>query len=163
MEHPLTHKRLKELFSYDPDTGLFTRLIALAKKSYVGEIAGCQEKDGYVTLRVNYKLYKAHRLAWFYMTGEWPTHHIDHKDGVKNNNKFCNLRGASILQNQQNQDKPHKDSKSGFLGVSKNGDNWLARISVNYEVKCLGIFPTPELASEAYIAAKRELHPFGML
>ena len=99
MEHPLTHERLKELFSYNPNTGLFTRLVATANRTYVGEIAGYQNTIGYTILRVDYKIYYAHRLAWFYMTGEWPSKHIDHIDGKKSNNCFANLRNASQAEN----------------------------------------------------------------
>lgn len=163
MEHPLTHERLKELFGYNPETGLFTRLVALAKSSYVGEVAGTLDPKGYIVLGIDYKLYLGHRLAWFYMTGEWPSKHIDHIDGVRSNNCFANLREASVSENAQNVTKSRKDSKSGFLGVFKHGVKWTARITINGKTKHLGLFTTPELASEAYVAAKREFHSFGML
>lgn len=157
----LTLERLKELLYYNPETGIFTRLVSASVGTYAGDIAGNLNADGYVQLCIDYKIYRAHRLAWFYMTGEWPTKQVDHKDGIRSNNVFSNLRSASNAENCQNQRKPHKDSSSGFLGVSKKGYKWRSAITINGKQVVLGYFKTPELASEAYVAAKKNLHPFA--
>lgn len=148
----LTLERLKELFYYNPKTGVFTRKVSVSFGTYAGDIAGTPDKDGYVRICIDYKLYGAHRLAWFYMTGNWPTKQIDHKDRISNNNKFDNLREASNYQNSAN-----KESKSKCPGVSKRGKKWRAKIVADGKEKRLGTFATPELASAAYVAAKREL------
>src|SRR5882724_4870795 len=97
----ITQKRLKELLVYEPDTGLFRWRIKHGKV-HVGQIAGTKSPRGHITLHLDYKYYKAHRLAWLYMMGKFPKHQIDHKDCNPGNNIFINLREASNSQNHMN-------------------------------------------------------------
>ena len=96
----ITQNRLKELLRYSPDTGTFTWV-----KSRVGakegDIAGCLAR-GYIVIRVDDELHRAHRLAWLYAHGVWPTQ-IDHIDHNKDNNRLSNLREASQAENMKNQ------------------------------------------------------------
>jgi hypothetical protein len=62
-------------------------------------------------------LYREHRLAWLYMTGEWPTHEIDHINGDRVDNRFCNLREATASENRWNSRK-RVNNTSGYKGVS---------------------------------------------
>jgi hypothetical protein len=100
----LTHKRLCEVLVYEKSTGLFRWRMKASKKTIVGEVAGCLtvEKSGYrrVRIRIDGRLYKAHRLAWFYETGRWPKHEIDHINGDAADNRFENLRDVPHRQNQ---------------------------------------------------------------
>lgn len=156
----LTQARLKELLSYDPETGIFIRLVN-RQCVKAGDIAGSISSEGYLTVYMDGRSYKCHRLAWFYMTGEWPKGEIDHIDGKRANNAFSNLRDVSKNANIQNQKKPQSRNKSsGYLGVFKNynSNKFMARITVNNRKIYLGSFSEAEDAHEAYLKAKRELH-----
>src|SRR6266496_1156312 len=115
----LTQIRLKEVVSYDPNLGIFIWLI-YRKRSIngIGERADISHRQGYRQICIDGKLYMAHRLAWFYMTGEWPKNLVDHKDSVKDNNKWENLREATYSQNRQNV-KIGKNNLIGLKGVYK--------------------------------------------
>jgi len=161
----LTQEELKRRFHYDPETGLFTRLISgKGRGNYKGAIAGTLNKKGYIEISINYKVYKAHRLAFLYMEGYFPDYHIDHEDTIKNHNWYSNLREATISQNAQNIIKARSDNLStGVLGVYPNGRNFYARIKLHQKVYHLGTFKTKEQAYNAYVNAKRKLHEFGTL
>jgi hypothetical protein len=75
------------------------------------------------------------------------------------------LREADNALNMQNQRRPNRANKSGYLGVcfNKSAGKWQAAIGVNKKVRYLGLYQTPEAAHRAYLTAKRELHPGGML
>lgn len=104
------------------------------------------------------KEYLEHRLAWFYMTGVWPAQ-VDHKNTVKSDNRFTNLRGATTSQNNRNRVKPRRN-KSGQKGVTerKRSGNWEANITVQGKDIYLGKFPTLEKAADAYNAAALKYH-----
>jgi hypothetical protein len=96
----LNHRQLLVLFSYDPDTGLFTRLVTTGSRSQAGEIAGSKDSQGYWQISINHRVHRAHRLAWLYMMGEWPDAEIDHRDLNRSNNRWSNLRPATRAQNE---------------------------------------------------------------
>lgn len=149
----LTAQRLRELVHYDPATGAMTRHstgATLATKMPQGHLRG--SVDG-----VEYLL---HRLAWLYMTGEWPSGEIDHIDGDGSNNRWANLRDTTKRTNQQNRRRANKNSKSGLLGASwrKDRGHWTARILVGKRYMYLGRFETAEEAHAAYVEAKRIHH-----
>src|SRR5712692_928690 len=122
------------------------------------DIAGYRDGDGYLRIGICGGQYRAHRLAWLYMTGKWPIDQIDHKNAVKNDNRWKNLREATCAINNQNKRKALRNNRTGFLGVSRNGKGFIAQIKINEKRRNLGTYPTPELAHEAYLKAKRELH-----
>jgi hypothetical protein len=160
----ISQERLKAFLSYDPDTGIFRRLIS-GGGSKVGRIAGCRKcRDGYTRIRVGDRLYLAQRLAWLYQTGQWPVTELDHKNGNRADNRFANLREATPILNGQNRRGPRSDNSHGYWGAKfmpKQGEKpWLARIQVNCKMIYLGYFHTGEQAQAAYLAAKRKLHPF---
>jgi len=144
--------------AYDPDSGLFIRKAPL-KGQKVGAVSGVLNKLGYIQVGVDRKIYFGHRLAWFYVHGRWPEGQIDHINGIRSDNRICNLRDADWSINNQNQIKPHKDNACGLLGVCRAKKRWRAAIKSNGKIKHLGTFDTPELAHEAYLAAKRQVHP----
>jgi hypothetical protein len=153
-----TQQRLKELFHYDPDTGVFIRLVRTSNRIKVGDIAGSLDNHGHLVISVFDSKYLAHRLAWLYMTGEWPTNQIDHKNTIRDDNRWENLREATHSINTQNLRKPHCDNKTGFLGVTQGRKGFRATIGLGKKDYHLGTFQTAELAHEAYLKAKRKLH-----
>ena len=92
---------VKAMLNYDVNTGIFVWLVKRPKVN-IGTVAGRQDKDGYNEISLFGKRYKAHRLAWFIMTGKWPTNQIDHINGDKTDNSWSNLREATKQQNMMN-------------------------------------------------------------
>lgn len=161
----LNQSDLKAQLKYDPDTGVFTRIkVNPQSRLNVGDIAGCLTGDGYLCFMVNKKLYLAHRLAWFYMTGNWPKNQIDHINCIKTDNRFCNLREATNLENRQNIHIPQSNNKTGFRGVSieKESGKFKAQIKVNNKKITLGRFDKPEEAYQAYLNGKAKHHTFAV-
>jgi hypothetical protein len=152
----LTQRQLKERLSYDPETGQFTWLIAPSNNVVAGSIAGSIMED-YRSIRVYGTPYKAHRLAWLYMTGEWPTCQIDHKDRNGLNNKWENLRLSTFGQNRANS-KVRCDSQSGVKGVRwyASANKWSAQIRHKGKNVNLGYFETLDEAHLAYIRAAQQ-------
>lgn len=153
----LTQEYLKSIINYDPDTGIFKK-IKCRRGDWVGRPAGTIMLKGYRCISIDNKRYLAHRLAWLYMTGEWPGQ-IDHINNIKDDNRFINLRPATLSQNMHNQGK-RKNNTSGFKGVSFHGgaNKWMAQIKVNWENKYLGVYSTPQEAHAAYCKAAKKHH-----
>lgn len=150
-------ERLKQLLHYEPENGIFTWRIANSPRVIVGDIAG-NVLRGYRDIGIDGSNYKAHRLAWLYVHGAWPTMRIDHINGVKDDNRISNLRDVSQATNNQNRRAASSRSTSGFLGVTKIKDFFRAVICVNGKTRQIGNYQTPESAHEAYLNAKRALH-----
>ena len=163
MAHEIGLSELKSLLRYDQDSGEFFWLVSRGRFARPGKKAGCLLR-GYVSIIVNSRPYMAHRLAWLYVNGEWPSEDIDHRDGVRSNNRISNLRDVSRAVNMQNQKKQRK-GKALFLGVSKGkaASTFRARITIDTETKYLGTFQSEEEAHAAYLAAKRQMHAGNML
>ncbi len=159
----LTAERLRELLHYDPDTGIFTWRISRRGKARAGSVAGAASGQGYLTIRVDGVQYQAHRLAWLYVTGALPKNLIDHRDTVKLNNRFKNLRDTTPSVNNQNlhRSKAQTGRESRLLGARPSiaKGKWVANITVEKVRMYLGIFDTQEAAHAAYMDAKRKLHP----
>lgn len=153
----LTYERLRELLSYDPETGVFTRLKSGGGMA-VGSVSGHKEHRGYTRINIDRKLYRAHRLAWLYMTGAMPDGVIDHIDGDAANDRFINLRCVSQATNTQNIKRAPKHNAVGLLGAQQNHKGFQARITVHGVRHNLGTFTAPQDAHAAYLDAKRSLH-----
>lgn len=149
----LTQERLKELLSYDPLTGVFLwKVNRRGRFAKAGAIAGYpDQKDGYLCICVDQRQYRLHRLAWFYMTGEWPSEQIDHIDLDKTNNRFANLREATHRQNQ------HNRPKRGYT-FDKRRNAFVAQIRIDGKHKYLGQFNTAAEATAAYNEAAQIYH-----
>jgi len=153
----LTQERLKELLHYDPDNGLFTwnkRMGGSAKK---GKVAGTAHSGGYIQIRIDKKIYLAHRLAFLYIEGYMPENEVDHVNRIKDDNRWCNLRHVSRSCNARNT-SICGNNKSGVTGVSqwKAGNKWRAIITVLGINKHLGIFKSFEEAVMARWKAEIE-------
>lgn len=156
----LTQSRLRELLRYDPATGLFSWWKVAPGRWK--PIAGCINKAGYCLIRIDYVAHYAHRLAWLYIRGEWPDGEIDHKDGNPSNNSLENLRCVSHAENMQNARCGKRQDKQitlpGAYRDQKTG-KWRAAISIDGRYTHLGQFATEKEAHDAYMRARRELHP----
>jgi hypothetical protein len=126
----------------------------------VGSIAGSLHKDGYVYIGIDGRLYLAHRLAVLYVTGEWPEQEVDHKNGVRDDNRWRNLRDASSAQNRRNTLGQHKRNGPcpGVYCVERvSGTRFIAQIKKNKVVHYLGSFLDLEDARAARLKAERRL------
>ncbi len=136
----ITQKELKEVLHYDPETGVFAWIKQVSYKTKIGDIAGTKHKaNGYIYIIFQRKQYRAHRLAWLYMKGEWPKTEIDHDDQIRDNNKWLNLNEATSQQNKRNQSL-RKDNASGVTGVSPCKRKWRAHIQIAGKFIHLGLF-----------------------
>ena len=158
----LTHQELKLKLNYDSNTGYFTKIIFHKKLGVIKSIYSRHNNEGYIPIRINDKLYKGHRLAWFYVHGVWPKEQIDHINGERDDNRIANLRECNNSQNSQNQRLPRIHNTSGYLGVSwnKKACKFYANIRINGKLKFLGSFDSAELAHNEYLKHKREHHKF---
>jgi hypothetical protein len=157
----LSADRLRELLHYDPETGIFTWKVRAANRITVGQIAGTIS-EGYVLCRVDGTMYRAHRLAWLYMTGAWPQGEVDHINHCRSDNRIANLRDVSFALNQQNRKKSSRNA-AGLTGVTPHGLRWRARVKLDGKLVSLGTHDTPEQAHSAYVEAKRRMHPGNTL
>lgn len=156
---PISAERLRELLSYNRETGLFTWLVVTSRRVAVGDVAGSPDGARW-RIHLDSKYYGASRLAWFYVHGHWPQGFIDHRDGNPRNNAIDNLRETTPSGNSQNMRAPGRLNTSGFLGVRRGRrGNWRAEIKIKQKPIYLGEFKTPEAAHAAYVAAKRLHHP----
>lgn len=161
----LTAEVARERWSYNPSNGEFTWRIATSNKR-PGEIAGnLNRSDGYWRVKYRERAHQQHRVIWLMMTGAWPPELIDHIDGNPLNNRWTNLRCASIAINMQNLTRVHRTSTSGLLGViqSRSRKRWCATINFGGKAHHLGTFDSPQEAHLAYIEAKRRHHPGNTL
>lgn len=135
----LTQKRLKEMLDYNPETGVLTWVISQGRVK-TGDICNSKCRYGYVMVRLNSKKYRAHRLAFLYMTGKWPEF-IDHINHVRDDNRWVNLREVTYQENNRNA-SISKNNKSGFTGVCwiTRDEKWLAKIVINKKPVYLGFY-----------------------
>lgn len=153
----ITQERLRQLLDYSEETGEFQWRTNHNSRAKAGTVAGTPQ-NGYIAISVDGERVGAHRLAWMYVHGKWPKHHIDHIDGNRQNNRITNLRDVPQAINMQNQRKPYRINTSGYMGVSHQRGKWVAQICVEGRRKWLGTFKTPEEAHAVYVKAKEQLH-----
>ena len=147
--------RLKEALWYNSEMGVFTWRVCASKKTRIGDVAGAIS-HGYVVIRLDGVLHRAHRLAWLWMTGTWPKE-IDHINGCRSDNRWCNLRTATRTQNNGNKVKNKgKVAPKGVFWSAAN-QKWLAQIRHEGKLRYLGYFLTVEAAHSAYLVAAKEL------
>jgi len=151
---PINKQQLRELFNYR-DGSLYW---ILSPRSGIpdGSIAGCLGGSGYISITVNRKAYKAHRLIFLYHYGYLPQY-IDHINRIKTDNRVENLRCATKSQNGINA-KLRKDNTSGIKGVSKFGKKWIAFIKNNKKRIHLGTFEDIRDAETAVCKKRFEIY-----
>lgn len=155
----ITQERLKEICTYDPETGDFVGIVDRGRKYKAGMPFGKLDKDGYLQITIDARCYRVHRLAWLYIYGFHPPGMIDHKNTDKLDNRIDNLRIATASENACNI-SARVISKSGVKGVvyNKANRNWVAKVKHLGEVVLYGIFQTIEEAEIAAISARAKHH-----
>jgi hypothetical protein len=150
--------RVRNLLAYNPDTGDLIWRVDMgcnAARIPAGSIAGSRSPDnGYSKVKIDGYLAGVHRVAWVLMTGEWPSMEVDHINGERGDNRWCNLRIVSRGQNQHNR-AGNRPSSTGFRGVSRNGRGFKAQININGKLIAFPTRPTAEEAHADYVAAAR--------
>lgn len=155
----MTAARLKELLHYEPTTGVFTWLKAgRIGSNREGKQAGSRHSHGYVHVQIDGVIYGAHRLAWLYVHGVMPSLQIDHRNGVRDDNRIDNLRDASSAINAQNRHCAQRNNQTGLIGAHRHGKSFTSKIKVEGKTQHLGSFETAEAANVAYLQAKRVKH-----
>lgn len=133
--------RLRAALNYDPATGVFTRRI-------------CTYRRGVIPLFG--ERHYAHRLAWLYMTGEWPSQQIDHINGIRGDNRWENLRDVAPQVNSQNLHRARRGTATGVLGVTTDpSGKFKAQIREGGKNRHIGLFDDVAEAGAAYQAARR--------
>lgn len=148
----ITQEYLKSILQYNENTGEFIWLNPVSNnKIKIGQIAGSVYNNGYINITINYKRYKAHRIAWLYIYGYLPNNNIDHINGNKIDNKIENLRDVSQRYNCQNYDS-HRNGKLVGASYHKRDKKWLSYIRISGKLKSLGYYNTEIEAHNAYLA-----------
>lgn len=161
LNHTISHARLKELVHYDPATGIFTAASDRSTNIKVGQRLGwIGARHRYWYLKLDGRYYRANRVAWFYVTGEWPPNQVDHRNQNKLDDRFDNLRLATNGQNQANISM-NKRNTSGVQGVGwhKRIGKWQSSIRINGKLISLGYFSDLQEAAAARRSA--EIQYFG--
>jgi hypothetical protein len=169
---------LRECLDYDPTTGALTwrvrprehfrsdNIWAKINTQWAGRTAGNLSNKGYLRIRVTFAgvgwAVRAHRVAWALVTGAWPKNQIDHRNGIRDDNRLNNLREATASENQHNLARSARNT-SGYPGVywDKNKGKWRAAIRLRRRHVGLGCFNDPARAYDAYLKEKARLHPFA--
>jgi len=153
----LSHERLINALAYDRETGIFRWRVQLTPRAKIGSVAGWVNDAGYCQIRLDGISYAAHRLAWFYVYGKWPSKDVDHIRGLSN--RIDNLREATTAQNARNRTR-QRNNTSGYKGVAwhKGSGKWAAQIGVDGRLRYLGVYDTKEAAYRAYCKAAEEMH-----
>lgn len=158
----LTLEDLRQTLEYDPSTGIFVWKwrddVGLQwNRKNAGKVAGHISVKGHIHLMVRRNRYYAHRLAWLYVTGEYPSDDIDHINGDKSDNRIVNLRPATRTENNYNR-KTQKNNKTGVKGVYPHKDRYRSQLVIDGKAVHLGVFQTIEEARKVYMEAAKKYH-----
>lgn len=158
----MNQDELKRFVHYDENTGVFTRIGFInGYGQFVNKTTEFTtvSNEGYIIIRINNVAYKAHRLVHLYVDGVQLTEndYIDHIDGNRSNNRYSNLRIVSRDENLKNK-RLYRTNTTGYIGVSKFGKYYRARININGKRKSLGLFDDPY---QAYLVRKEYEEIYG--
>lgn len=153
----LTQEYLKSIILYEPLTGMFIWRYKEACPSFKrgGRISNCVEKDGYIQIRISGKSFKAHRLAFLYITGEWPKEQVDHINGIRRDNRWCNIRECTPRENMFNM-RACVDGK--IKGIRKKNKSYEVTLRINGIPTYLGSYKNLEDAVKTIRAAREKYH-----
>jgi hypothetical protein len=148
----ITEETLKKRLNLNKETGVFTW-------NSTGKLAGYTNPDGYCFIRLNYRLYRVHRLVWLYEKGYFPSKELDHIDGNPSNNRLNNLRECSSSENKCNATL-RKDNTSKIKGVHfyKAAQKWQVYLSYKKTRHFLGYYESFLDACCVIITARQKLH-----
>lgn len=153
----LTHERLKDVLRYEVATGIFTWKKILSNRGARGSIAGWDDTIGRRVIRIDKKNYFAHRLAFLYMMGRWPSDQIDHINGDWADNRWKNLREATASENHRNS-LARSNNKLGIKGVRFQAGKYEVNITIDRRLVYLGRFKTVEEADSVFKVAAEKHH-----
>lgn len=162
---PMPVDELRAILSYDRATGLLAWARDCggkdAKRIKAGTLAGGYNAFGYVVVRINKVLYQASRIAWYLETGEWPDGEIDHRNNVRDDNRFENLRVANRSENNANR-ASSRPNTSGYRGVKRLRNGWVANLMIDGRFVSMPVRATAEEAHADYVeAATRKYGEFA--
>lgn len=149
-------EEFRNVLDYSPDSGkLFWKENTLHSsywnKKYANKEAGCISSDGYVVITYRGKTYKAHRIAWFLLTGKIPDKFIDHINMIKSDNRAVNLREATVAQNAANRvTQKNSTTKCKGVGYRKDINKWYSRIGFRGKTYFLGYVDSMSEAKRRY-------------
>jgi hypothetical protein len=149
IEKRLNPESLSDVLSYAPETGQLTwkAVVNRQRKDLIGKIAGQKHHSGYLCITFNGKEYAAHRVCFYLHHGRWPKNYIDHINGIRDDNRICNLRDVQRCINAQNQ-KEHREGKLWGASWQKRNGNWMARFTHKGKQMRFGSYATEEQAHE---------------
>jgi hypothetical protein len=153
----ITADQLRRLYHYDPETGVITKKVR-SNADHGEKVAIGSFDKGYVRILIGKRLYLAHRLAFLYMTGEWPSQVVDHINGNRADNRFCNLRDVDQGTNVLNRGFDYVQNQHGLAGVRldpKSGKYESVMLHRKKRIP-LGKYATAQEAHLAYAEAKRK-------
>lgn len=157
----ISQEELKRFLDYNPDTGIFTWIVNRTNGVKAGDVAGTPQ-NGYLTFYLNNTQWKAHRLAFLFMEGRMPHEYIDHINGIKSDNRWCNLREATNAENQRNRSGTGSNCNLKNVTYIKKRDKYQVSLKVNNKDKFIGYFQDIELADLVAIEAREKFHgPFA--
>lgn len=155
---PVDANNVHEIFIYE-NGKLLWRASLSGKSRVAGEIAGYMNDDGYIVVEVGGRAVGGHRIVWLMHKGKWPRGEIDHRNGVRHDNRIENLREVTRITNSENRRNAPITSRSGLLGAeSLPSGRFRSRIRSKGLLYELGIFDTAKEAHAAYVSAKRAIH-----
>lgn len=157
-KYGLTFERVNEVLAYDADTGIFRWKVKVSDRAPVGKIAGGHTSSGHWRIRIDGHYYLAHRLAWLLVIGEWPSSEIDHKNRIRDDNKWNNLRVCTASQNHANS-KLYAGNSTGFKGVQfvKSRKKFIAIVVKDGRRHHCGFHLDAAAAHAAYAVKAKEL------
>lgn len=146
MKLTISKEEILKVLDYNREQGVLTWKSTAYGKTKNKKITNIEL--GYLSVGINYKKYKVHRLIYFLETNTWPEM-IDHINGNKLDNRIVNLRASDKRKNQQNQYK-HRESKLVGATYRKSTGKWRALIKLNKKNYEIGTYNTAEEAHDAY-------------
>lgn len=163
-EKKITASVLELFLDYNPETGVFTRKITTSPEAIAGDVAGTLNDEGYIVIMVAGVRLRAHRLAWAWMTGQWPENDIDHRYGDRADNRFASLREATRSQNLQNSGI-RANNKTGYKGVHycHQRRKFVAQIVIDGKRVPLGRYQTLEEAAAVRLSIEKSVFGEFML
>jgi hypothetical protein len=153
----LTAHQLRKLITYNPRTGVF-RWKMSGGRAKNGKRAGGSDRRRIYQIRIDGRLYRATRLAWLYVTGEWPKHGVSCINRDRSDIRWANLRETTQSQRQAS---IAPENRLGVKGIwITKGGKFVAAIRIAGQKKYLGSFDTIQEAGGAY--AKAAKNAFGI-